>query len=166
MILYTSYAKQECFFEKTEYYALFGHDDVILRDITLLECRDACLEDDNCNSFEYNYQSDSCFMSEDTKDSFDCTSLFGHHEATDYFQKYCDDLPEDYEEMMEPEKYRCPIGEVHCNDFSIENCIPDRFVLTILKCKFCLLRYCCNIYYIPTTNVMYAFPLCKCRCVI
>lgn len=104
-----------CYYEKTESHALYGHNTFVLKQVSLEECRKTCNEkDDQCLSFDYNYNTDSCFLSDKTRNT--APDLFGTHGQLDYFQKVCrDDMPSDYDPHTEPpmppcDGFSCPNG--------------------------------------------------------
>ena len=77
-----------CYYEKTAGHALYGHNNFVLNHVSLAECREACTgKGQQCNSFDYNYETDSCFMSDQTKVTE--PELFGTHRQLDYFEKVC-----------------------------------------------------------------------------
>ena len=81
-----SLSRPTCYFTKIEKHALYGQNTLILKEVSLDQCRTACIEhEDACASFDYNYDTDSCFMSDQTKDTE--PGMFGHHTNMDYFQK-------------------------------------------------------------------------------
>ena len=75
-----------CYFTKIEKHALYGQNTKVVNGVSLEQCRKECMDlGDTCASFDYNYGTDSCFMSDQTKDSE--PGMFGGHINMDYFQK-------------------------------------------------------------------------------
>ena len=85
-LLHLATTSPVCYYEKTAGHALYGENTLVLKHVSLEECRKACAkEEDQCLSFEYNYDTDSCFLSDQTKNS--APDLFGTHAFVDYFEK-------------------------------------------------------------------------------
>ena len=91
MYLVAVSASPICDFEQTHQHALYAHNTWIHRDFSLDQCRVACLEKEECLSFDYNFDRDSCFLSDQTKTT--APDSFGRHMKMDYFEKVCDPYP-------------------------------------------------------------------------
>ena len=85
LCLVTVSASPVCDFEKTEKHALYGNNNWVYKSVSLDSCKAECRENEKCLSFDYNYNTESCFLSDQTKTS--APDLFGKHSKLDYFEK-------------------------------------------------------------------------------
>ena len=74
-----------CFYERTPQHALYGAVSFVLKSVSLADCRSNCTaRQEECQSFNYNYNTDSCFMNNMTQSS---GGDLGTHNDVDYFER-------------------------------------------------------------------------------
>lgn len=89
-----------CHFEETEDRALYAHNDFVLSDVSVSECKEACLQmtDFECLSFDYQTQRGNCYLSRDNSET--APEYMGPHHNSIYYEKVC--ISEETDEPPEP----------------------------------------------------------------